>query len=837
MSGSLVTSVLEVCREGPAAGPVESFLKLAVESIDEAIIVTSPDLDDPGPRIEYVNTGFTRMTGYEAHEVIGRTPRVLQGPNTSRTLLDEMNAALLRGQPTRGEAANYRKDGTEYIVEWLITPAHGPDGRIEHWISIQHDITKRKRLEATLYAKEERLGSIVESARDYAIFVTDQQDNIVDWWPGAAAVYGWSAEQALGCQAAMTFTAADREAGVPEHEIAIATRDGIAPNVRWHLHADGHKVFIEGSVRALWAQDRSLVGFLKIGQDVTARNMADKQLRDSEARLTRAVSAARMSTWEWDTASNTLHFSEGMEALYGRPDGSLSSVAAILEAIHPEDRSATATAIERALRGNIGSDLVVDYRVLLPGGQTRWLLMTGKADRDADDAPTRMAGVMQDITERHEAEARIAYMARHDDLTGLANRSTLQEQLANALLRSRRGEACAVLALDLDDFKGVNDTLGHAAGDAVLRSVAARLRESVREVDVVARTGGDEFVIIQSGLQQAHDAETLAARLIAALDRPHGIGGKAVSTGVSIGIALVSEGGSEAGQVLRNADLALYDAKQRNGRCYRFFEPEMQARMENRRRMEFDLRQAVVRDEFELHYQPLVELVQQKIIGFEALVRWRHPSRGLVLPDEFIPLAEETGLIEPLGAWILARACADAVRWPAPLRVAVNLSARQFSKGGLPETVASALKEAGLEPGRLEVEITERLLLKDTEDNLATLHQLHEQGLSISMDDFGTGFSSLSYFAKFPFDRMKIDRSFVATAQEKHGAAIIRAVVDLCGSLDIAVIAEGIETPEQLRQVMSLGCTVGQGFLFGRPCPASDVARLLGHWNDAGFVS
>ena len=586
-------------------------------------------------------------------------------------------------------------------------------------------------------------------------------------------------------------------------------------------------------MRALRAPDGSLVGFLKIGQDVTARRSANKQLLDSEARLTRAVSAAKMSTWEWDAASDTLHVSAGPELLQGRPGRSIASVAAILNTIHPDDRSATRAAFEQAWRGDGGGGLSAEFRVPLPNGQVRWMLATGKAERGTDDASGRVAGVTQDITERRAAEMRTAHVARHDSLTGLTNRGALREQLAHALLGSQCGQACAVLVLALDGFKSINDVLGHAGGDAVLRSVATRLRHSVRRIDMVARLGGDEFVVVQIGLHQPSNAEALATRVIAELGRPHGIDGQQIRTGVSIGIALAPADGIEVDQVLRCADLALYDAKRQNGRCYRFFEPVMQARMEQQRQMEADLRQAVAQGQFELHYQPLVKLSGREIVGFEALVRWRHPRRGLVPPGEFIALAEETGLIEPLGAWVLSQACADAARWPLPLRVAVNLSVRQFSNGSLPEAVDAALHAAGLDPGRLELEITETLLLQDVKETLATLHRLRGRGVSISLDDFGTGYSSLSYLAKFPFDKLKIDRSFVAAVGEKHGVAIIRAVVDLCRSLDIATLAEGIETAVQLQQVVSLGCTEGQGFLFAQPCSAADVAHLISHWNNS----
>jgi diguanylate cyclase (GGDEF)-like protein/PAS domain S-box-containing protein len=564
---------------------------------------------------------------------------------------------------------------------------------------------------------------------------------------------------------------------------------------------------------------------------IGALQQGEARLRESEARLARAISAAGMSTWEWDTANGTLHFSEGFEALHGQEAGTLPSWNAVQNAVHPQDRLPLAAALDRALQGEKNGGLKTEFRVALSDGTIRWLRMTGQAEHDASGVPTRIAGVTQDITTSHNAEGHVTYMAQHDSLTGLMNGRTLRLRLEDALLRSRRGEGCAVLALDLDRFKEVNDTLGHAAGDAVLRSVASRLLEVTRETDIVARPGGDEFAIVQSNLHQQLDAEALAMRIITKLGQPHEIDGRSVTTGVSIGIAVAPGDGTEVDQVLRCADLALYSAKVDDSFRFRFFEPGMQARAQNRRQMVTDLQQACARGEFELHYQPLIALADNKIIGFEALVRWRHPVRGLLLPDGFISLAEETGLIDPIGEWILCRACADAAAWPSAMKIAVNLSVVQFSKGDLLGTVTAALKKADIDPRRLDLEITEGLLLRETETTLGILRRLHEQGVSVSMDDFGVGYSSLSYISKFPFDKVKIDRSFVSAAGSgTSGAAIIRAVAELCKSLNIATAAEGIETREQLQQVVDLGCTEGQGYFFARPRLLADIPKLISGW-------
>jgi len=434
---------------------------------------------------------------------------------------------------------------------------------------------------------------------------------------------------------------------------------------------------------------------------------------------------------------------------------------------------------------------------------------------------------VEDVTERRRADAKIAHMAHHDALTGLPNRTLFHKRLVQAIARSRRGEPFAVHCLDLDRFKAVNDTLGHPIGDALLRAVTERLRRQLRETDTVARLGGDEFAIVQTQIDGARDATLLGTRIIETLSTPYDIDGHRVMIGASIGIVVVIEDAEDPHELLKNADLALYRAKaEGRGRC-RIFETEMDARMQARRRLELDLREALEKAEFEVFYQPLVRLQSGIVCGFEALLRWRQPERGLVSPAEFVPLAEEIGLIVPLGLWVLRRACADAATWPADVKVAVNLSAAQFASRSLVEDIAGILVESSLPANRLELEITEGVMLEDTEATLGTLHRLRDLGVAIAMDDFGTGYSSLSYLRRFPFDKVKIDRSFI-DGLDKGGdcAVIIDAMTELCRSLGIATTAEGIETEQQLALLRHGQCSEGQGFLFGRPCPASEVAAV-----------
>lgn len=426
---------------------------------------------------------------------------------------------------------------------------------------------------------------------------------------------------------------------------------------------------------------------------------------------------------------------------------------------------------------------------------------------------------VRDLTEIKAAQRQVEHLARHDGLTELPNRRLFQERLDHALVRSERtGEPLAVLALDLDRFKAVNDIFGHAVGDKVLRTVADILRRCARAGDTVARLGGDEFVILQMGSEQPLGAKTLADRILEAFREEMNPALDPTAVGVSLGVSVWPEDGRDAEALRHAADIALYRAKTSGRGQAAFFDAQMDQEVRLRRQLETDLRHAIARGQMHLDYQPLVRTADGDLSGFEALLRWRHPERGDVPPDVFIPLAEDTGAILSLGDWVLAEACREAARWPEGLRIAVNVSPVQFQVATLPESVIRALQESGLDPRRLELEITESALLKDRKAVVAALHRIKALGVSIVMDDFGTGYSSLSNLQSFPFDKIKIDRSFIASIEDDAAArSIIRAIVGIGRSLDLPVVAEGVETEAQRRLVLEEGCDSAQGFYFGRP--------------------
>jgi len=468
-----------------------------------------------------------------------------------------------------------------------------------------------------------------------------------------------------------------------------------------------------------------------------------------------------------------------------------------------------------------GGSLVQDTVTSTPDGRTIRLIF--KRSPDGGWATT-----LEDVTEGRRDQARIEHLAHYDALTNLPNR-TLFQRHAEGLLLETEGRQFAILYIDVDEFKRINDTLGHLIGDEFLKGVAERLRQSVGSDDFIARLGGDEFAILQNGVDSAEDVHALVERIYSALRTPFDCDGHQLSSDASIGIAIAPRDGSDLLDLLKNADLAMYAAKAAGRRTYRFFDPEMEQEANHRRELEADLREALAQGNFELHYQPQVDLSSGRVAGCEALLRWRHPLRGMVSPADFVPVAEETGLIEEIGQWVLRTACAEAAMWPADIRIAVNVSPVQFRSDTLSLKVAAALTESGLDPRRLELEITEAVLIADDDAALTTLNQLRALGIHIALDDFGTGYSSLQYLQRFPFDKIKIDRSFVKeVTRNSSSASIIRAVVSIASDRHMITTAEGVETPQQRETVQNLGCTQMQGYLFSAARPAEEIRALLG---------
>ena len=564
-------------------------------------------------------------------------------------------------------------------------------------------------------------------------------------------------------------------------------------------------------------------GWLIQCEDISALARVRKELSDQGSLFDTALDNMPHGLCMFDAGKNLMLCNAAYAHLYNLPGHLTQSGTPLQQILNHRRTSGNAPAddetyfdvvVEAALKGSTASQntLLLDGRVI-------------KISHQPMDNGGYVA-THEDVTEAVRAEEQIKYMAGHDPLTGLPNRTLLREKIDRELAIS--GKTTALLCLDLDRFKEVNDTLGHAVGDVLLKAVADRLTACLRDGDRIARLGGDEFVIFQAGIESRDNASALAQRIIDVIDEAFIIDGKAVRIGVSIGIATAPNDGEIADALLRHADTALYKAKANGRGTFCFFETEMDADRQERRQLEAVLQEALETRQFEIYYQPQVDTNSERVVGFEALLRWHHPERGMVSPAEFIPLAEESGLIIPIGEWVLRQACKDAASWPADVSVAVNLSPLQFKSQALAHCVVSALSDAGLPASRLELEITESVLLTDNDTALATLHHIKSLGVRIAMDDFGTGYSSLSYLRLFPFDKIKIDQSFIRElGNSKDCAAIVKAVVDLGASLGITTTAEGVETSEQLSRVREQGCSEIQGYLFGKPLPLGSVHALL----------
>ena len=595
--------------------------------------------------------------------------------------------------------------------------------------------------------------------------------------------------------------------------------------------ADGRHL-IHQRLRAVPGPDGEAEFILTLIEDVTDRWQILEDLRASEASLKRSQSMAKIGSWRFSLGSGQIEWSDQMYYLWGQKPGAFSPTRrSILAQIHEEDKAKALTAVMQALRSVEQKETVFQLR--LPDAANAHIQLDVECEHDDDGKLTGLFGTCQDITDRIAAEERIRELACQDALTGLPNRFFFNDRLKVALARAKReNTAVAIHCLDLNDFKGVNDTMGHAVGDELLRQVARRLTETLRSSDTAARLGGDEFAIIQTPIQTKEEAAILADRLIKAISAPYRVGDHNVFTSTSVGIAMSSGMGRSPEELLQLSDAALYQAKTQGRGCYQFFSPEMQEQLRYRKGLESHLREALEADQLSLHFQPQVCLRSGRLLGAEALLRWDHPERGRVPPDEFIPIAEDIGQILTIGRYVLLAACRQARSWvdlgADGIRVAVNLSPAQFAYQDLMETVCWALNEAKLPGHHLELEITETMLMRDRNTTIKTLHDLSSLGISLALDDFGTGYSSLSYLRRFKIDKIKIDRSFIADVPSNaDGVTLVQSILTLGHSLGLRVVAEGVESEAQYDFLVQQDCDEAQGYLLSKPLSAGDFFELV----------
>lgn len=575
---------------------------------------------------------------------------------------------------------------------------------------------------------------------------------------------------------------------------------------------------------------------IEYSRDITDRKRTEEALKESEERYALAARGANDGLWDWDLRNNKIYFSGRWKSMLGFSEKEINAnPEEWLTRVHPDDRGALEAGIAAHLKRR-DSHFEGEYRIMHKDGTYRWMLSRGLAVRDGDGYAYRLAGSQTDVTLRKKAEEQLAYDAFHDALTGLPNRALFMDRLQHVIIASRRSVEAhyAVLFLDLDRFKIVNDSLGHTIGDQLLLVVSLRLSECIRPGDTVARLGGDEFAVLLENISELKDAVDVAQRIHEKMSTSFMVKGHEVFSSVSIGIALGLGHYEQAEQILRDADIAMYQSKARGSACSEIFDEKMRATILDRQQLESDLRGAIDHKELVLHYQPIIDLKTQRVVGFEALVRWNHATRGLIHPMEFIPLAEENGLINTIGEWILRGACRELKKlqelFPVdpPLNMSINISSKQFTRQDLAGKLENILKEIGLDPHTLVYEITESMIMENVDAAAATMKRLQNMGVRIHIDDFGTGYSSLSYLHHFPINALKIDRTFIdKLSADSENHEVILSIISLAKSLNFDVIAEGIELAHQLSTVKELQCHYGQGFLFAQPMDSSGIEEWM----------
>jgi diguanylate cyclase (GGDEF)-like protein/PAS domain S-box-containing protein len=814
-----------------AKGPSEEgerWLLAVVQNTSDVVTVVDAD-----GTVRYVSPSIERMLGYLPQERMGGSCFDLLHPDDLPRARSTFAEALRRPGDTLALGVRMRKqDGSWRQVELTGTNLLD-DGNVRGIVINWRDVTDHKRAEQALKESEQRFGSAFrDAAIGMALVGTDGRWLQVN--RSLREILGYSEEELLGKTFQDITHPDDLESDVEQIRRMLAGEIETYQKEKRYLHKDGHVVWILLSVSLVYDEEGEPLYFISQIQDITERRRAEQRLREAEARYRTLVERmpAVVYIQEIGSSESAMYMSPQIETLTGYSPEECKDSDLRWRMVHPDDRGWMQAEDERS--GEPGEVFTTEYRVLHRDGRTVWVRNESVLVEE-ESGSRYWQGFMVDITERKRAEECLHYQAHHDLLTDLPNRQLFLDRLGQALSRTSRrpGRKVAVLFMDLDNFKVVNDSLGHELGDRMLVTVAERLKRCLRPEDTLARFGGDEFTMLLENVQNPRDALRVAERISEELRNPLVLEGKELVLRASVGIALGHARSKTPGELLKDADTAMYRAKA-DAAGYRVFESKMYEQALRRLKVENDMRRAIEAREFVVNYQPIVDFRSGEVWGIEALVRWEHPERGLLGPSQFVAVAEETGLIVPVGEWVLEEACSQALKWQrecpeaSPLVMCVNLSARQLRRHDLTQTVKGVLQRTGLEGRRLSLDITETLYITVMEGNTEALDDLRRMGVRISIDDFGMGYSSLSYLKRLPADTLKVDRSFVAgLGEDAEDTAIVRMIIELAHTLGMRIIAEGVESEEQAEELKEMGCDLGQGFHFSEPLPPEAASEFL----------
>ncbi len=772
-----------------------------------------------------VNMAFSDLFGYAEAEVRGRFIGDVLGSNAGPQH-SELIRRVIGGEKVESETVVQQKDGSPVPVSVLGAHVRIPHEPITAFV-IYRDATARKQAEDAFRQMEKAVGTM-----QLGVTITDLGGTIVYTNPADASMHGYEVRELIG---------KDVRVFAPPGRTTPMSREQVESMKTWRRDSfnqrrDGSLFPVHLMSDVVRDAAGEVIGIVTTAEDITLRKRAERALKESEQRYALAIRGANDGLWDWNLETNEVYYSARWKSMLGYTDAEIAHTPeAWLGLVHEDDIGRVKSELA-AHREDRSAHFESEHRIRQKDGTYRWVLARGIAERGPGGKPYRIAGSLTDIAERKGVEQQLAQDALYDPLTKLPNRTFITGLLGRSFRRTKRRKdyVFAVLFIDLDRFKVVNDSLGHAAGDQVLIEIASRIQRSLRPGDVVARLGGDEFCVLLDDIKDSSDTTRVAERIRVALDSPINLDGREVFTTASIGIAVSEPNLDSPEHLLRHADTAMYRAKARGKARYEIFDRAMHQRAVAMLELETDIREAVANNQFRLVYLPVVNIVTEKISGFEALVRWEHPDRGLVPPGSFVPLAEETGLIVPLGWWILAEACAQMAEWASrfpgipELSVSVNLSAKQLRQPDLVDRVAATLGDTDLKPEMLKLEIAETVLMDEPDANIDVIHKLRELGVRVQIDDFGTGSSSLSYLNRFHVDSLTIDRSFinrVGVPGEK--AAVVQAMITLARNLGIRVIAEGVETNQQSETLITFQCDQAQGYLFSEPLGPDQAGELL----------